>query len=57
MKEKSVVKKKWMAIVGIVLSILGLAFMIYNIANPNRNQELIDKLTKQFNLENEFIFK
>lgn len=50
-------EKKWMAIAGIVLSILGLAFMIYNIANPTRNEELIKKITEQFNLENEFIFK
>lgn len=50
-------EKKWMAIAGIVLSVLGLAFMIYNIANPTRNEELIKQITDKFNLENEFILK
>ncbi len=50
-------EKKWMAITGIVLSVLGLAFMIYNIANPSRNQEIINKITEQFNVQNEFILK
>lgn len=27
--------KKWMAITGIVLSVLGLLFMVYNFINPN----------------------
>ena len=50
-------EKKWMAIMGIVLSVLGLAFMIYNIANPTRNEELIKQITDKLNLENEVIFK
>lgn len=49
--------KKWMAITGIVLSSLGIILMIYNIANPSRNEELIKNITEKFNLENEFIFK
>lgn len=29
--------KKWMAIIGIILSILGICMMIYNFINPNEN--------------------
>ena len=50
-------EKKWMAITGIVLSALGIILMIYNLANPTRNEELIKSITEKFNLENEFIFK
>ena len=50
-------EKKWMAILGIVLSGLGIALMFYNLANPTRNEELIKNITEKFNLENEFIFK
>ncbi len=42
-------EKKWMAITGIVLSALGIILLIYNIANPTRNEELIKRITEQFN--------
>ena len=48
-------EKKWMAIMGIILSVLGIGLLIYNLIDPSRSQEIIDKLTKQFN--NEFICK
>lgn len=50
-------EKKWMAITGIVLSGLGIVMMIYNIANPTRNEELIKQITDKLNLQNEFILK
>ena len=58
MKEGKIsTEKKWMAITGIVLSVLGIAFMIYNLANPTRNEQLIKDITEKFNIQNEFIFK
>ena len=44
-------EKKWMAIVGIVLSCIGLIQLVYNFMYPQHNQEIINNFTKQFTNE------
>lgn len=41
--------KKWMAIVGIVLSVIGLVQMIWNFTHLDQSQQRIEDLIKQFN--------
>ena len=48
-------EKKWMAIFGIVLSVLGIAFLIYNLMYPERNQQIVEEIMKK--IQNEFLFK
>ena len=46
-------EKRGLAIAGIVLSIIGLLVWGYNIINPGNNQEMVNKITEQFNLDYE----
>ena len=46
-------EKKWMAIAGIVLSVIGLAQLVYNLINPAHNQEIVNNIMEKFNITNE----
>ncbi|MBR3660333.1 MAG: DUF4190 domain-containing protein [Bacilli bacterium] len=46
-------ERKWMAIVGIIFSVIGVVQLFYNLMYPAHNQEIVNNIMDKLNIPNE----